>query len=439
MITTTNNIFTTASVVVIVILLVILLILLLVRKPIDSSASDTVAISKESVPIVLIANEQITIVSKTADCNLVNYCKSWGYKYNTKESGIVLYLNDDVSNINTELPLNLFIHLLDDMSYIAFADSETYITQKHTSLSQIKDEISQLELPQDTANDILANGYPYMTANGIILSKNYLFNIFRSEMLQFTMPLIMPRIIPARKSSTKVSRKSKIPKIIHQTFETQFIPTSLYNAAYSWIARNPDYEYRYYDDRTRRTYIQQHFDSKVLQAYDKLIPGAYRADLWRYCVIYQDGGVYADIKTGALLPLSKIINEDSNVIIVNDHLKGAIYNGFFAAIPKHPALLQCIQIAVDRVLNGEYGEYNLYTTGPIAMGDAFIKYRNDQSLKITTYNYYTEDNQLYIKNDLGDRLVIFRHSSNITEDNMKLITGRPHYRELWKDRNIYRQ
>ena len=43
-------------------------------------------------------------------------------------------------------------------------------------------------------------------------------------------------------------------------------------------------------------FIKSHFSKRVLYAYDKLIPGAFKADLWRYCIIYINGGIYIDIK-----------------------------------------------------------------------------------------------------------------------------------------------
>ena len=36
-------------------------------------------------------------------------------------------------------------------------------------------------------------------------------------------------------------------------------------------------------------------DYRISQAYDSLIPTAYKADIWRYCVLYKYGGVYGDM------------------------------------------------------------------------------------------------------------------------------------------------
>ena len=39
----------------------------------------------------------------------------------------------------------------------------------------------------------------------------------------------------------------------------------------------------------------------VLNAYDSLIPGAYKADLFRYLVLYREGGVYLDCKSSTII------------------------------------------------------------------------------------------------------------------------------------------
>jgi mannosyltransferase OCH1-like enzyme len=59
---------------------------------------------------------------------------------------------------------------------------------------------------------------------------------------------------------------------------------------------NPEFEYHFYDDNQCREYIKDNFNKDVLHAFDKLIPGAFKADLWRYCILYKKGGIYLDIK-----------------------------------------------------------------------------------------------------------------------------------------------
>ena len=51
-----------------------------------------------------------------------------------------------------------------------------------------------------------------------------------------------------------------------------------------------------FNDSDCRTFIMREYPPDVLIAYDRLIPTAFKADLWRYCVLYKYGGVYLDVK-----------------------------------------------------------------------------------------------------------------------------------------------
>jgi hypothetical protein len=87
-----------------------------------------------------------------------------------------------------------------------------------------------------------------------------------------------------------------IPRIIHQTWfeelSQEFYPKlSRLQASF----RYSGWEYRFYTDEESASFLSKHFPSEVRDAYDTLLPGAYKADLFRYCVLLIHGGLYADI------------------------------------------------------------------------------------------------------------------------------------------------
>ena len=51
-----------------------------------------------------------------------------------------------------------------------------------------------------------------------------------------------------------------------------------------------------FNDDACREFLAMTFPTDVVYAYDLLIPTAFKADLWRYCILYMFGGVYMDIK-----------------------------------------------------------------------------------------------------------------------------------------------
>ena len=95
----------------------------------------------------------------------------------------------------------------------------------------------------------------------------------------------------------------KIPRNIFQTWETKNILPDFLSITQTWRDKNPNYAYFLYDDNDRILFIKKHFDINVYNAYSRIIPGAFKADLWRYCILYIYGGVYADIDTICFNPI----------------------------------------------------------------------------------------------------------------------------------------
>lgn len=89
-----------------------------------------------------------------------------------------------------------------------------------------------------------------------------------------------------------------IPRIVHQTW---FEPLQDDRSKYPNMSRLTEsfrksgWEYKFYSDDDSIAFLDAHFPPAVREAYDALIPGAFKADLFRYCVLLIYGGVYADV------------------------------------------------------------------------------------------------------------------------------------------------
>jgi hypothetical protein len=89
-----------------------------------------------------------------------------------------------------------------------------------------------------------------------------------------------------------------IPRIVHQTW---FEPLQDDREKYPNMSRLTEsfrksgWEYKFYSDEDSVVFLDAHFPPAVREAYDALNPGAFKADLFRYCVLLIYGGVYADV------------------------------------------------------------------------------------------------------------------------------------------------
>jgi mannosyltransferase OCH1-like enzyme len=110
-----------------------------------------------------------------------------------------------------------------------------------------------------------------------------------------------------------------MPLKIFQTWYTKDLPPKMKKVVENIKTNNPKFEHYLFDDNDCRVFIKEKFPEEVLDAYDRLIPGAYKADLWRYCVLYIHGGIYMDIKFKCVngFKLIELKQSDCVIFIIN--------------------------------------------------------------------------------------------------------------------------
>jgi mannosyltransferase OCH1-like enzyme len=138
-----------------------------------------------------------------------------------------------------------------------------------------------------------------------------------------------------------------IPLVLHQTWKTHEVPAPAEALRQGWRRHNPEFAYRFYDDAACRAVVAEAF-GHWLDHYDRLPFGVMRADVFRYAVIFRQGGVYADIDMECLKPIAPLLRGRRGVLSVEAHLGRTrqqelgyplpvqIANCVFAAEPGHP-------------------------------------------------------------------------------------------------------
>lgn len=174
----------------------------------------------------------------------------------------------------------------------------------------------------------------------------------------------------------------KIPQKIFQTWENKDISHRFQKIIDTWREHNPNYEYYFHDSNDREEFIKNNFHSSIYQAYCKILPGAYKADLWRYCILYTYGGVYIDIDTLCLGSLDNFIKEETEFMATIDFNKNRaegchnIANGFIACVPNSKIMQSCIYKIVFFVENGIIPSSKLDFSGPGLLGTQVNIYLN---------------------------------------------------------------
>lgn len=102
------------------------------------------------------------------------------------------------------------------------------------------------------------------------------------------------------------------------------------------------YNIRFFNDDDCVRYLTDHFDPSIIERYNQITQGAHRADLWRYCVLYREGGLYIDIKTVLTRPLSEFIPNDHNASVLSS-IPQTVYQGILSVpSPGDEVMRTCI-------------------------------------------------------------------------------------------------
>ena len=228
----------------------------------------------------------------------------------------------------------------------------------------------------------------------------------------------------------KNSYNSIIPLHLYTCWHTKELPP-LMKANYDFLVEsNPRITFHLYDDVDFREFIKNNFEPDVLYAYESLIPCSYKSDLWRYCVLFVNGGIYMDIKYRCVNGF-KFLDLTDKEYFVRDYNVNETYTALIVTLPRNEILHKCIRQIVENVKNKYYGNGCLDPTGPGLLGKYFTR---EEKNSMETYHSLIESiNKYYIVK--GDRIILRIYDGY--RDEQSKFQKFKHYSQFWNERNIY--
>ena len=158
-----------------------------------------------------------------------------------------------------------------------------------------------------------------------------------------------------------------IPKIIWQTYKDPFeeLPEYMIDAVNTWKDLNPEYEYKYMDDKQAAEFVLSEFGQEWYDLFINVPVGVMRGDMWRYMVVYKYGGVYADLDTLCLKPISSWMLNDKKMIVCPE-TEGHFCQWTFAAEPESLIIKTVLDHIKNELSNPDYKKPHFVhnTTGP---------------------------------------------------------------------------
>jgi hypothetical protein len=152
----------------------------------------------------------------------------------------------------------------------------------------------------------------------------------------------------------------------------------------SWITKNPEYEYRFFDDQDVQNFLKKHF-SDYYKVYNKIKFGSSKADLWRYLIIYKYGGVYADLDCRCNNSLKQWIRPDAQ-FVTQLGINKDICQWLLISEPGNPIFLKAAEKSLENIINdapkaAHYG-FKLINGQLAISDDTPVSVFNDQVLAL---------------------------------------------------------
>ena len=277
-----------------------------------------------------------------------------------------------------------------------------------------------------------------------------LFLIVLIRIIIYIHPFLYNERVPYKILEKKDLYKG-IPKIIYRTFSKRYINKKMYdNCHKKWVDLNYGFQIAWFNNKQCDNFICTYSD-KVWNVYKKLKPGAFKADLWRLCMLYKYGGIYVDAYATPYKSIKYIIDSaniksrDKFISVLDCKQAGSgIHNGFIISTPKHPFILQCINDIIYNTETNNYTDHILGITGPVCLARSIKKITSQKEfqkglnysghlpfyllhLEWGPFQYVCDNNTIVLSKKYNTPHYLYTK-------NVHKSTG---YSDMWKKRNVF--
>jgi hypothetical protein len=233
---------------------------------------------------------------------------------------------------------------------------------------------------------------------------------------------------------------------VMQTNSSTQMTMNRFNSISTLLVNSPEFPYQFFDDTNVMKFVADNYTNIVYDAINNLNPGAYVGDVFRYCYLYLNGGVYMDCKKVVYIPLSNYIDNFADLhmsskitdIFVKDRLKNYSYNAIMVCDKFSKVMKITLVYSIYKIIKNSYDKDPLSVTGPGCLGDAIDYMYGDRY----PYYYFNKvpvigyDWLSFVEDTMGHRVIKNTYFGYYDEGAYRT-TG--HYHNLWHQHNIYKK
>ena len=127
---------------------------------------------------------------------------------------------------------------------------------------------------------------------------------------------MLPRVDISSLYTEAPRAAGRIPNHVYQTWISPVLPVLIARGIRRFRKMNPDYSFSFYDDRRMASYMEANYAGHpITKIFGDVRVPAVKADIWRYCILYKEGGVYCDIKSALKVPLREVLPDNAAELV----------------------------------------------------------------------------------------------------------------------------
>lgn len=110
----------------------------------------------------------------------------------------------------------------------------------------------------------------------------------------------------------------KVPSVVHTISKERDIPFSMK----IFLQAQAGFRHHHESDASAFEYIRDRCSLDLAKAYQCIKPPAFRADLYRFCALFAEGGIYLDVDIVSLVPIEELFSRCSAFTLGYDQAQG---------------------------------------------------------------------------------------------------------------------
>ncbi len=182
--------------------------------------------------------------------------------------------------------------------------------------------------------------------------------------------------------------------------------------------------------------------SEVYKAFLHVNAYAFKADLFRYYLLYTYGGWYSDLNnvfSGQRIDTSTIDFYAFKENILESSIPNSFQNGIIYSKKNNKIIKNALDVSIENILNNFYGHNPLSITGPIVFGNSVYKNYNNID-QLGTFSLQDGSKKVFLLPD-NKVFAYYKPNNSSPENNYGAansgLSGGNNYDQLWNLKKLY--